>query len=319
METINNYLENMFSAFPQTAEVLKMKHDLLMTMEDKYQELKSLGKSENEAIGIVISEFGNIEELTAGLGINLQTKQENQRPLLTTEDATAYLDANKVNAKKTALGACLCVFGACVLILNLFFFNYSPVGIAIGLGCLLTLVGIAVGFFISQEARMAAFSHFKEQEYVLVETTKTFVQTQKQAFSQSHTMLTTMGVLLCVFSSLFVILPALLFPGYILLGVAVLLFIVALAVYPLVFTDIVNDGYTNLLSQIEIKSIKRTNKIIEVIASVWWPLVVCVYLLWSFIGNAWSISWIIWPIAGIAFGAIAALVSAISKENPEQM
>ena len=317
METISSYLENMFSALPQTAEVLKMKQDLLMTMEDKYLEIKNLGKSENEAIGIVISEFGNIEELAAGLGINLHFQQENQRPLLTTEDVAAYLDSNKENAKKTALGACLCVFGSCVFMLNLFFFNYSPVGIAIGLGCLLTLVGVAVGFFISQEARMAAYSHFKEQEYMLVVSAQTFVQAQKQAFSQSHTMLTTMGVLLCVFSSLFVILPALLFPDYILLGVSVLLFIVTLAVYPLVFSDIVNDGYTNLLSQSKIKSIKRSDKIIEAIAGVWWPLAVCAYLLWSFLGNAWSISWIIWPIAGIAFGAIAALVSATSMENKE--
>ena len=39
-------------------------------MEDKYNELKSEGKSENEAIGIVISEFGNIDELINELDIN---------------------------------------------------------------------------------------------------------------------------------------------------------------------------------------------------------------------------------------------------------
>ena len=38
-------------------------------MEDKYVELKAEGKSENEAIGIVISEFGNMEELIRELGI----------------------------------------------------------------------------------------------------------------------------------------------------------------------------------------------------------------------------------------------------------
>lgn len=36
---------------------------------EKYNELKNDGKSENEAIGIVISEFGNIEELIEELGI----------------------------------------------------------------------------------------------------------------------------------------------------------------------------------------------------------------------------------------------------------
>ncbi len=38
-------------------------------MEDKYNELISEGKSDNEAIGIVISEFGNLDELADSLGI----------------------------------------------------------------------------------------------------------------------------------------------------------------------------------------------------------------------------------------------------------
>lgn len=38
-------------------------------MEDKYNELISDGKSDNEAIGIVISEFGNLDELADSLGI----------------------------------------------------------------------------------------------------------------------------------------------------------------------------------------------------------------------------------------------------------
>lgn len=69
METIKNYLENMFSHLPNTPEVLKAKYELYQMMEDKYNELISEGKSDNEAIGIVISEFGNLDELADSLGI----------------------------------------------------------------------------------------------------------------------------------------------------------------------------------------------------------------------------------------------------------
>ena len=55
METIRIYLENMFSRLPRTPEIIKLENDMLRTMEDKYEELKMEGKSENEAIGIVIS------------------------------------------------------------------------------------------------------------------------------------------------------------------------------------------------------------------------------------------------------------------------
>ncbi|WP_339286944.1 permease prefix domain 1-containing protein [Paenibacillus sp. FSL E2-0201] len=61
METIVVYLDNMFANLPKTPELERLKRELLYGMEEKYQELKHDGKSENEAIGVVISEFGNIE------------------------------------------------------------------------------------------------------------------------------------------------------------------------------------------------------------------------------------------------------------------
>ena len=70
METIRTYLENLFAQLPETPELVRLRDDMLRTMEDKYEELKSEGKSENEAVGIVISEFGNIDELLAELDLD---------------------------------------------------------------------------------------------------------------------------------------------------------------------------------------------------------------------------------------------------------
>lgn len=69
METIRNYLETMFLKLPNTPEVYKAKNELWQMMEDKYTELKEEGKSENEAVGIVISEFGNLDELANDLSL----------------------------------------------------------------------------------------------------------------------------------------------------------------------------------------------------------------------------------------------------------
>ena len=68
METIRNYLETMFAKLPNTFEVQKAKNELWQMMEDKYTELIREGRTENEAIGIVISEFGNLDELAEDLG-----------------------------------------------------------------------------------------------------------------------------------------------------------------------------------------------------------------------------------------------------------
>lgn len=59
MDTIRSYIDNMFLGYPKNEAMNHAKEELFSMMEDKYYELKNEGKTENEAIGIVISEFGN--------------------------------------------------------------------------------------------------------------------------------------------------------------------------------------------------------------------------------------------------------------------
>lgn len=77
MEAIREYLSNLFFNVPETPDVLRAKAELMEMMEDKYEELIKEGKSEEEAIGIVISEFGNLEELAKELGVDINAKQNN--------------------------------------------------------------------------------------------------------------------------------------------------------------------------------------------------------------------------------------------------
>ncbi|WP_167149541.1 permease prefix domain 1-containing protein [Actinomyces sp. ZJ308] len=49
---------------------------------------------------------------------------------------------------------------------------------------------------------------------------------------------------------------------------------------------------------------------ITFVASIYWPAMVAIYLLWSFIFKAWDISWIIWPVAAIAFWIFVSARSA---------
>ena len=69
MDTIRNYLNAMFAGLPDTPEVRRAYEELAAMMEDKYTELMEEGVTENEAVGTVISEFGNLEELAQTLGI----------------------------------------------------------------------------------------------------------------------------------------------------------------------------------------------------------------------------------------------------------
>ena len=46
-----------------------MRQKLMESAEDKYEALVSWGKNEDEALGIVVSEFGSMEEICAELGV----------------------------------------------------------------------------------------------------------------------------------------------------------------------------------------------------------------------------------------------------------
>ena len=78
MDTIKNYLETMFANLPNTVEVKKAKDELYSMMEDKYTELINEGKTENEAVGTVISEFGNLDELAEALGVEAEVKKQKE-------------------------------------------------------------------------------------------------------------------------------------------------------------------------------------------------------------------------------------------------
>lgn len=70
MEAIRNYLEVMFASLPGTPQVQKAKEELWQMMEDKYTELLGEGLGEDQAVSVVISEFGNLEELKQTLGLD---------------------------------------------------------------------------------------------------------------------------------------------------------------------------------------------------------------------------------------------------------
>lgn len=63
MEKLKIFLENMFLSLPDTPETQEAKAHILEGMADRYEALLAQGKNENEALGLVIGEFGSVEEL----------------------------------------------------------------------------------------------------------------------------------------------------------------------------------------------------------------------------------------------------------------
>jgi hypothetical protein len=155
MDAIKSYLENMFLHLPKTAEVLRAKEELAQMMEDKYNQLRSEGRTDNEAVGQVISEFGNLAELAGPLGIPQEVKDletDTKQITLTDAEVERYLKVSKETGRQVALGVAIILLGVAILIfLNALAergFMPDKIAQAAGVGGLLLLIALAVYIFI---------------------------------------------------------------------------------------------------------------------------------------------------------------------------
>ena len=80
MDAIDTFLDAMFAPYPTTPRLLEAKGELRTMMEDAYNDAINKGKTHNEAVGQVITDFGNLEELAPTLGIlpDLRSAQDGQ-------------------------------------------------------------------------------------------------------------------------------------------------------------------------------------------------------------------------------------------------
>lgn len=317
METIKSYLNNIFARLPKTNEILKLKSDLLSNMEDKYNELKSNGKSENEAIGIVISEFGNIDELINEYGIEYGS-EEDVLPSLTEDGVNDYLNANKKSGKIIGIGVFLCILAPAMLILinqlvkDGFIGSISEkVGDVVGLSALFFLIAIAVGLFIYSGMVMEKFNYLTKG-FELPKHLTTFVQQRKDAFHSTYTLSVIIGVGLCILS------PVILFvtPTY---GVVSLFIMVAVAVYIFIYHGMINESFNKLLKLDEhsqsSKDEKEESKVVRAVATIVWPLAVCIFLVSGLVFHQWHINWIIFPITALLFSMFGGVYNILKEKN----
>ena len=334
METILSYLDNMFAHMPKTAEVNRAKKELSQMMEDKYNQLRSEGKTENEAIGQVISEFGNLSELAEVLGITSQVQDaigDEHYIVVSQNEAEQYIESQKKSAKLISIGLAVLFSGLMILMLFLALDNSSFLSEAtrsklpedflggIGVGILLFAIAIAVYFFIQGGINHDRSDLF-EREYVKLDSsTKAMLQFEKQAHLPKLRNNIAIGVTLILLGVASIVIFSALFNGadfYIFLGVMVLFLMIAIAIPLFVSAGMVDSAYEKLLNigdyTLERKQAQaRTAKI----SGPYWGLITAGYLAWSFITNDWQTTWIVWPIAAVAFGAIASIINAMATRK----
>ena len=323
MQAIRNYLETMFMNLPNTPEVHRAKEELWQMMEDKYTELKNEGKSENEAVGTVISEFGNLDELAEELGIHQfmelpEVVAEQPRRTIAMEDTKQFLHDKARQAFQVAFGVLLCIVSPVGIIIS----EAVHINELIGVLALFLCIAVAVGMFVFSGISIKKWDFLKQEPCVLDFETTNYVHEKKEYNRGIFALFLVIGIGLCILS----VIPVIIFGEINLhlqavdlesMGAAFLLLFVAIGVFLIVYGSMIYGSFDELLKVNDVRTVggnyvpeqkeQYMTPAMTTIMEVYWPTITCIYLIWSFLTFEWWITWIIWPVAAIVHSILKSI------------
>ncbi len=318
METIRNYLETMFANMPNTPEVKKAKAELLSMMEDKFNEMIADGVNENQAVGTVIAEFGNLDELAEDLGLTKELQETHEREeskprhFLRMDEVEDYLNVAKGNGLLIGIGVLLCITSVTWPILFEFLLK-GQLGDGFGVTGMFISIAIAVALFVFAGIRGKDWDFLDKELCQIDMSTADMVKSKKRAFKVPH------AVIIAVAIMLFILwIPTVAIDVEIVSNC--LFYFVGAGVCMIVYASTVMGSYDKVLKLNDSKTISGSygkdkgdivyiNKFAEGIMEVFWPTMTCLYLIISFITMDWHITWIIWPVAGIVHRLLEVVLS----------
>lgn len=339
MNVIIAYLDTMFSTYPQTPRLLEAKAELQGMMEDAYTSLIAEGRSENEAVGQVIRDFGNLEEVAPVLGISSDIHPAEPLPVaresaprhavVTLEEAQGYSAAQERIRFRVATAIMLFILAPAAIIALPVAAQAGVVPLAqtaavfIGLLVLFAFAATGVALILTTARETAPYRHLAEGRF----TANPVVTRWAEALAEEHERGRIRGLQIAVALFIFAPLPLIAFALFLedspqrsfwtIIGVVLVLALVATGIRILLPRAWAHSAAERLRHgsgrPAGAPDDDAERGIIGVIAAFYWPLLTLIYLAWSFLGSAWSISWILWPIGALLFAALSAGSGAIES------
>lgn len=242
---------------------------------------------------------------------------------VTLAEAHQFLRLKEKTSKLIALATALCMLAPIPLIVLGGISSQYPqtlsemtAGIT-GLLLLLLVVTPAVAIFIYSGSQTEAF-HFLDEDLFETEYGVTgMVKERQKAYHSAYTRNNIIATSLCILG----VLPLLLSSFtenevYIVIGLATLLVIEAIGVAIFIINAIRWESMLKLLQEGDYsKQMKQEATRTNGIAAIYWPVVIALYLGYSFLTNNWHTSWVIWPVAGVLYGAVVTVVRLLQKKD----
>ena len=236
---------------------------------------------------------------------------------VTLAEANEFIDWRRSAAVRIAVAVFLCIASVIPLLLlaaaseaNMLGMTAEPPG-AVGMVIFLVTVTVAVVIFVYCGFRNAPYAYLDKEVFETEYGVKGMVREKQKAYRNAYVRSNMIGVGICVLS------PVALFVGafsgdefFTVLMLTVTLLAVGVGVIFFITAGVRWASMQKLLREGDFSDReKKRSGLKESVGTIYWLLAVAIYLGWSFATDNWTISWIVWPIAGVLFAAVMQICS----------
>lgn len=190
----------------------------------------------------------------------------------------------------------------------------------VGLTVLLVLAAIAVAIFIFCGFKNAPYEFIDKEPFETEYGVAGMVKERQKDYKSTYTKCNIIGTCICILSPIPLFIGAFTeneFLTVIMLSVTMILAGLGAAFF--IIAGIRWASMQKLLKEGEFApKEKRRSKIKETISAVYWLAATAIYLGWSLITDAWGITWVVWPIAGVLFASVMCLCNLFVDREEEQ-
>ena len=237
------------------------------------------------------------------------------------EEASAFLAHNEKAASMISTGVMICILSPVPLItlggisrIDRFGLSQIVAGM-VGVSVLLIMIAIAVAMFLMAGLRGKQYEYLEDLPIETEYGVSGMARERSAEYAETYSRLLIIGIMMCILAAIPLLLLTItkytnntdLLP---VIGVAALLVMLAIGVKLIVLACTRQGGFDKLLEK---GDYTRISKRVGRYDGIYWAIVTAGYLAWSFVTWRWDVTWIVWPIAGVAFAAYREIMKAIVR------
>ena len=240
------------------------------------------------------------------------------------DDVTRYEALRNQKTKIVARNVAIFIY-ACVPLFFLLALSQVeqlniPTGISVGIGlaCMFIMVLIAISGFIRTEVNRTDFELFEKQAFTLDYGIKEIYQEKSKHYRSTRGRKIFISISMIMLSVLLPIISGIYhfssMTVLLMLGIMILIFGASVAL--IINTASKYNTYQSILQEgVYSTKAKKEIPLYQKCGVIYWPIVLDIYLAWSFGSSDWGKTWIVWPISAILFVALMGLINLLVSKR----